>query len=251
MSQSGTYRNALQVSSRLVASLDDLHLNELMGHLLPAQAYRCRCPDAYASANVDARDNGCDGWNARPAEADRWLGETETCWQFKAGQAGEPARLTGEVDKPIPRRTLEQGGRFVLVASGSSAGRRGVEDRLNALIDDANRAGLPTDKIEVYGSEHLALWCNQHPAVASLLTGARTGMWTFDRWERSDEHRIHYQASPKLASDLSMARSRIDFQADSDSNSVLHLHVQGQPGVGPSRRGRYRAPPLADPSVRD
>ena len=235
VSQSAIYRNPLQVSPILVARLDDVHLNELMGHLLPAQAYRCRCPDAYANANVDARDKGCDGWNARPAEADRWLGETETCWQFKAGRAGEPARLTGEVDKPIPRRTLEQGGRFVLVASGSGAGRRGVEDRLNALIDDANRAGLPSDKIAVYGSEHLARWCNQHPAVASRLTGARTGMWTFDRWERSDEHRIQYQASPKLASDLSMARSQIDYQADSDSNSVLHLHVQGQPGVGKTR----------------
>lgn len=219
----------------LVARLDDVHLNELMGHLLPAQAYRCRCPDAYANANVNARDKGCDGWNARPADADRWLGETETCWQFKAGQAGEPAQLTGEVAKPIPRRTLEQGGRFVLIASGSGAGRRGVEDRLNALIDDANRAGLPTDKIAVYGSEHLALWCNQHPAVAARLTGAPTGVWTLDRWEHSDEHRIHYQASPKLASDLSMSRSQIDFQADSDSNSVLHLHVQGQPGVGKTR----------------
>ena len=235
VSQTGIYRNALQVSSSLVSRLDDVGLNDLMGHLLPAQGYRCVCPDAYANAEVDVRDKGCDGWNARPARPDRWLGETETCWQFKAGRKGEPAQVAVEIAKPIPRRTLEQGGRFVLVASGSTGGLRGVEDRRKELVKSAQRAGLPTDRIEVYGSEQLAVWCNQHPAVASRLTGAPAGLWTVDRWERSEEHRIPYQASQKIESDLSLARSQIGFEDDSDSGNVLHLHVQGQPGVGKTR----------------
>ena len=206
-----------------------------MGHLLPAQAYHCDCPDAYANAEVDARDKGCDGWSARPAQADRWLGKTDTCWQFKAGRKGEPAQIADEVVKPIPYRTLQQGGRFVLVASGSPSGLSGVEERRDKLIESAQRAGLPTDNIEVYGSEQLAVWCNQHPAVASRLTGAPAGLWTVDRWERSEEHRIHYQASRKIESSLSLARSQVDFKDDGDSGNVLHLHIQGQPGVGKTR----------------
>ena len=235
VSQPGIFRNALQVPSRLVRRLDDVGLNELMGHLLPAQAYHCDCPDAYANADVDARDKGCDGWSARPAKADRWLGETDTCWQFKAGRKGEPAQIADEVVKPIPYRTLQQGGRFVLVASGSPSGLRGVEDRLEKLVESAQRAGLPTDRIEVYGSEQLTVWCNQHPAVAARLTGAPAGLWTVDRWERSEEHRIHYQASQEIESNLSLARSQVDFEDDGESGNVLHLHVQGQPGVGKTR----------------
>ena len=235
VSQSGIFRYALQVSSSLVRRLDDVGLNELMGHLLPAQAYRCDCRDAYANAEVDARDKGCDGWTARPAKADRWLGETETCWQFKAGRKGEPAQIADEIVKPIPRRTLQQGGRFVLVASGSTSGRSGVEERRDKLIESAQRAGLPADNIEVYSSEQLAVWCNQHPAVAARLTGAPAGLWTVEQWERSEDHRMPYQASQRIASDLSLARSQIDFEDDSDSDNVLHLHLQGQPGVGKTR----------------
>ena len=235
MSPSGIFWNALQVSPGLIASLDDARLNEVMSHLLPAQAYRCGCPEAYGNTQVDARDKGCDGWSAQPAKADPWLGDTETCWQFKAGRKSEPAELAGEINKPIPRRTLERGGRFVLVASGSTSGLSGMEARQKTLIDNANRAGLPTDNIEVYGSEKLAEWCNQHPAVAARLTGAPEGLWTVDLWEHSEEHRIHYRASPKLESDLSMARSQLDFETERNPESVLHLHVQGQPGVGKTR----------------
>ena len=74
MSQSGIYRNALQVTALRIATLSDADLNELMGRLLGAQSYRCGCPDASINAQVDAADDGCDGWSAQPAKPDRWLG---------------------------------------------------------------------------------------------------------------------------------------------------------------------------------
>ena len=235
MSQSGIYRNALQVTALRIATLSDADLNELMGHLLGAQSYRCGCPDASINAQVDAADAGCDGWSAQPAKPDRWLGTTDTCWQFKAGTAGQPARLAGEVEKPIPRRTLEQGGRFVVVTSGSTSGPSGAHRRRGKLIDDARRAGLPTDKIDVYGSEKLAEWCNQHPAVAARWTLVPEGLWTFDDWARSEEHRIPFQASPRIESDLSRARAQLDFEVPNKAESALHLHVRGLPGVGKTR----------------
>ena len=241
MSQSGTYRRALQVSPQRIARLNDADLNELMRHLLRAQAYRCGCPDATVNAEVDAGDSGCDGWSAPPAKADKWLGSTATCWQFKAGRAGEPARLVarngkpGEMEKPVPRRTLEQGGRFVLVASRSKSGVPGEQRRLAKLVEDARRAGLPTDKIEVYGSEKLAEWCNAYPAIAARWSGFPEGLWTLDDWARSEEHQGAYQATRKIASDLSTTRSRLDFNTEHPAESTLHLHVRGLPGVGKSR----------------
>ena len=124
MSQSSIYWSALQVPPQRIAVLTDTELNELMRQLLHVQAYRCGCPDASVNTEIRAADGGCDGWSDKPTEDDRWLGRTQTCWQFKAGIAGQPSRLVGEIEKykkTIPRRTLQQGGRFVVVASGSTA----------------------------------------------------------------------------------------------------------------------------------
>ena len=234
MSQPSIYWSALQVPPQRIAALADTELNELMRQLLHVQAYRCGCPDASVNTEIRAADAGCDGWSDKPAEEDRWLGRTQTCWQFKTGRAGEPSRLVGEVEKKIPRRTLQQGGRFVVVASGSTAGETGRNKRREKLIHAAARAGLPTENIEVYGSEKLTEWTNQYPAIAARWAGRSDGLWTFDDWARSEEHQIRYQASPKVESDLTAKRAQLDFEAD-ESKRIVHLHIQGQPGVGKTR----------------
>ena len=124
MSDSGRYRNALQVSRSRIAALDDTDLNDLMGQLLRAQAYRCGSPRDLVNTETRAADDGCDGWTDRPTMPDPWLGSNDTCWQFKSGRSGEPGRLSDEVGKPIPLKTLRDGGRFVLVASGSNSGKK-------------------------------------------------------------------------------------------------------------------------------
>ena len=123
VSQSGSYLNALQVSPHRIARLNDIDLNELMRHLMRVQSYRSNCPDVSVNAQVDAADDGCDGWSG----------------------------------------------------------------------------------------------------------------WTLDDWAISEEHLIPYQASPRINSELSRARAQLDFEAPSDSESALHLHVQGPPGVGKTR----------------
>src|SRR6185295_16136565 len=105
-----TFRDALQVSPERIAALSDVHLTRLMGELLSAQAYRCGSPVREIRVNTEekAKDDGCDGWSAAPGNPDDWLGSTDTCWQFKSGTAGQPARLRGEVTKPIPSDTLRK-----------------------------------------------------------------------------------------------------------------------------------------------
>ena len=233
VSDSVRYRNALQVSSQRIAALDGTGLNEFMGQLLRAQAYRCGSPRDLVNTEIFARDGGCDGWSDRPATPDRWLGSTDTCWQFKSGESGEPSRLRSEVNKPIPLKTLRDGGRFVVVAS-KSTGEKGIRDRKKELVTAAGRAGLPAEtaeRISVYGSEDLERWCNQHPAIAARWAGRPPGLWTLDKWATSDEHRMPYQASEAVQSNLAQGRTNLDFVA----GSVHHLHIQGPPGVGKTR----------------
>ena len=236
MSPSSIFRSALHVSpQRLALLLTHTDLNELMRQLLHVQAYRCGCPDASVNAEVRAPDDGCDGWSEQPEQADRWLGNTATCWQFKAGTAGQPRRLTGEVEKDRPRRTLQQGGRFVVVASGSTGGKRGTDRRRQTLVAAARHAGLPAENIEVYGSEQLAEWCNQYPAIAARWADRPEGLWTWDDWAQSDEHQVPYQPSPKIESALIERRRQLDIYTEGNSEAVHHLHVEGHPGVGKTR----------------
>jgi hypothetical protein len=90
--------------------MSDEDLNVLMGQLLRAQAYKSGSPLNEIRVNTEggAKDDGTNGWSAKLATPDDWLGSTDTCWQFKAGSAGEPARLAGEVTKRIPKETLTQ-----------------------------------------------------------------------------------------------------------------------------------------------
>ena len=203
--------------------------------LLRDRAYRCGCLDTSVNTDTDVPDDGCDGWSARPATEDRWLGNTDTCWQFKAGKAGEPAKLSGEVTKPMPQQTLREGGRFVVVASGSTSGEAGVRRRKAKLVSAAEEAGIPSRNIEVYGSEKLAEWCNQHPAVAARLTGAPEGLQWLEDWARSDVHQIPYRETPKITEALSATLARFDFETKNEADRIHHLHIQGHPGVGKTR----------------
>lgn len=227
------YRNALQVSPERVAAMSDADLNMVMGQLLQAQAYRCGSPRSEILVNTEgmAKDDGCDGWSAKPATPDDWLGSTDTCWQFKAGSAGEPARLAGEITKRMPMKTLNNGGRYVVVASGSTNGKKGEDDRLTTLTAEAEQACIPGAKIEVIGSERLTNWCNQHPAVAARWAGRPDGLWSIDDWANSAEHQVPWQASAAVQSEIDARRTDLDFT----TGSVHHLHIQGPPGVGKTR----------------
>ncbi len=226
------FRDALQVSPERIAAMDDEDLNVLMAQLLRAQAYKCGSAlhEIRVNTQGSAKDDGSDGWSAKPTREDDWLGSTDTCWQFKAGSAGEPARLAGEVVKRIPQKTLVLGGRFVVVASGSTNGKKGEDDRLATLTSEAAAATIPGANIEVFGSERLTIWCNQHPAVAARWAGRPDGLWTLDDWSNSDEHQVRWRASAQVQSEMDARRADLDV-----TGSVHHLHIYGPPGVGKTR----------------
>lgn len=225
-------RTALQVTAARIAAMGENELNALMEMLLEAQARKCGSPLNQIIVNTEekASDDGCDGWSGKPEKPDDWLGLDETCWQFKSGSAGQPAELRGEILKKIPKDTLTKGGRFVIVASGSTRGVPGEQARLEVLVNDAQAAGIPFIKVDVIGSERLSRWCNQHPAVAAHWSRRPAGLWTFEDWSNSDEHRDPWQSTPG-ESEFDRLRADLNF----GTGNVLHLHLQGQPGVGKTR----------------
>ena len=227
------FRDALQISPERIAHLGDAELSVLMVDLLRAQAHRCGSLLSEVRVNTEdkAKDDECDGWTWKPAAKDDWLGETDTCWQLKAGASGTPARLKGEVGKPLPKKTLEAGGRFVVVASGSTNGKKGEGDRLKTLTDEASAAGLPPERIDVIGSERLAGWCNQNPAVAARWAGRPDGLWTLSDWANAEVHQVPWQAPDSIKEEIARQRLALEFE----TGSVQHLHIHGPPGVGKTR----------------
>lgn len=227
------FRNAIQVSPERIAQLNDADLSSLMRHLFHHQAYKCGSPQNEIRVNTegDAADDGCDGWTAKPRDDDQWLGLKDTCWQLKAGSKGEPAALKGEVTKRIPHETLSKGGRFVVVAPGSKSGAKGEKRRRDTLTGEAKAASLPIDNVLVIGSERLANWCNENPAVAAYWAGRPDGLWTLDSWARSPEHQVAWHASDEVQKELEQFRTKLDFYA----GDVVHLHLTGLPGVGKTR----------------
>src|ERR1700744_1216747 len=109
------FRTALQVSPEVISNLTATGLTPLMRGLLHDHAYRCGAPVSEGRVNTEekAADDGCDAWSPAPPQPDQWFGDSATCWQLKAGVAGQPARLVGEIKKPIPLETLKNGGRVV------------------------------------------------------------------------------------------------------------------------------------------
>lgn len=227
------YWNAFKVTARTISLLGEGELSLLMERLLKAQAYRCKAKLSEIAVNAEekAKDGGSDGWSPRPEIQDDWLGETETCWQFKAGTAGQPAKIKGEVSKPIPSKTLRAGGRFVLVASGSKDGVNGQNARLDVLRKEASSKKIPTTRIVVMGSEQIASWCNQHPAIAASQNGLPDGLWLLEKWANSDVHKLPWHETKDLQTKLEKLQDELDL----NEGTQWHVHIQGPPGVGKTR----------------
>lgn len=223
----------MQVPQRRISLLLDDELDQLVLELLRAQAYKCGADLTKIVVNTEekAKDAGCDGWSPAPSNPDPWLGDVGTCWQFKAGDAGQPARIAKEVLKPIPRKTLEDGGRFVVVASGSTNGAEGERARLKALRDVAVANGIPADRIEVIGSERLTTWCNENPSVASQWAGRPEGVWRLSKWTQAAVHQVAWQSTPEVDARITELHRDLDLQ----TGRYRHVHVHGHPGVGKTR----------------
>lgn len=230
---SSSFRPATTVSPDHIRSLDEDGLRDVMSRLLRAEGHLCGIPAnaIRVSHEFKAGDEGCDGWSPAHQGGSDWLPDVDTCWQLKSGKAGEPAKLKGEVLKPVPLETLASGGAYIVVASDAS-GETAARSRLDVLRREAEAEGLPTDRIRVYTCENLAAWCNSFSSISTWLADVPHGLLIFEEWTRDELYAGPFHVSPKVAGDIDRARQVLDFRHES---SPFHLHIAGQPGVGRTR----------------
>jgi len=220
------------VSKELVKKLSDNDLDSLLAHLLQAEGRLRGLRDDQITVNAegDAKDDGADAFTEAPTSTSVWLGDAETCWQFKAGKQGEAKKLETEVEKRIPRETLENGGRFVVVASGSANGKKGRDDRLKSLRAAARAVKLPASTIRVYTAEDLVSWLEDHPAVAMAFQRMPSGWMTLDNWGTEREHRKEWHETKSL-----LATRQALHDALADQSDTPHVHLYGPVGIGKTR----------------
>jgi hypothetical protein len=226
--------NPWAVTEELVRHLNDTHLRDVMRDLLVAESYRTGADVSKAIVNAEtkASDEGEDGTSAAAPKSQTWLSDVVTCWQLKAGVAGQPAKLRNEITKPKPAATLRAGGRFVVVASAAVDGAKGIASRKAILLADAKKARLPTGHVDVYTSEQLASWINEHPAIAAGLRGVPQGFSLLRDWENYPSHRDPWVSSTALDAKLDQLRRATAFDVD---KPTVHTHIFGPPGVGKTR----------------
>lgn len=80
-----------------IASLSNARLVQLCHALCRAEAslVGIASKDVLFGAQESAADEGCDGWTPRHDGGSQWIPKGETCWQVKAGTAGQPANKSG------------------------------------------------------------------------------------------------------------------------------------------------------------
>ena len=103
--------------SRKVESLSDKGLEHLMDNLLTEEERLCEVVEGSDHGKTCDKDGGCDYWTYPVSKPSRWLGQHEACWQFKSIAKLPPEFLKKEIKKEYPQEALENGGRYVFVAS--------------------------------------------------------------------------------------------------------------------------------------
>lgn len=223
-------RRAFDADPRRISQLGSPELAQLMRRLLDLESRRCRALSPNVNVDEDTPDGGADAFTTAPSETSEWLPPGDTCWQFKAGGAGTPAKIRNELENRIPKETLRRGGHYVLVANGCKT-KSGEDSRRSSLIAGAAAAKIAKahhTHVRVIGADAIAQWVSTHPALARDLAGLPPAFDTYDRWS----------ADPSLQGVF--VGQAGEAQASSIRSAVLgggpvHVHVSGPAGVGKTR----------------
>lgn len=227
----------LEVPPTDVARVSSAGLLELVHALARAEAATVGIPlaEVLFGGEERAAEGGRDGRTPAHAAPSEWLPPGETCWQLKAGKAGEPAKIAAELTgrgKTAAKETLRTGGHYAVVASGSVNGETGRLARLEALRKAARARRLPTSRIHVYTAEQISEWVRRFPAVAARFLGRPTVL-TVERWRAygGQEHQYPFHPSAIQRRQLTNLLELLNVQRD----GPRHMHVYGHAGVGKTR----------------
>lgn len=219
---------------RTIEDLDEVQLTELVGGLLRAEANAVGLPASsfVYSAQVKASDEGLDALvKDVPAGASLFLPQGETGFQFKAVRGTiSSLKLGDELEKPGPRRVLQNGGSYILVW-GRDLNPKSLREAEEALAEEAAAVSSePT--VAVWPAATVARFCLRFPGVPQSLGLIDFGpVKSLAEWKRSlksDER--PFCADAQRAALVDELRRRLG-----DGSGGLIARIVGDSGIGKSR----------------
>lgn len=168
-----------EVSETDIGLLNERTLPALLRRLLHAEASMHSLPldGIHISSEIHSPDGGEDGriiWRGGAARTP-FLPSRRNQFQLKAGKifpkqaALEVVSRSGAI-KPAVRSFLEHGGHYIMICTKSYTQKQ-IDDRGSSIHEAIQAAGvnINDDQVNFREATQLAMWVNNHPAVAIWL----------------------------------------------------------------------------------
>ena len=232
------------VTAANISVLTPTLLPQLLRRLLHAEAQTWGIPrdGIHVASNISAADGGEDGrieWNGGP-DRTPFLPSRRNLFQSKAGKT-RPATLAKEVltrdgaVKERVRSVLDAGGNYIMLCGQPLTGER-IEDLKTRICENLSSAGLTVDadQVDVRDSDQIAVWVNDHAAVAIWVKectqpGTAGPFRSWSAWaDRSEHDGSDWVEDERLV----LLRNRLR-ELGTEPRTVLR--IVGLYGVGKSR----------------
>ena len=167
-----------------------------------------------------------------------------TGYQIKAGDSFKPwqeAAVKKELfgDKPQSRENLgkavkdclKKQGRYVLVCTGIDPTGLEVADAVSHLKKYFKLCGYAPD-VEVLGQNRLLAFLGSFPSLSLRLNGNDKAQFlSHAAWSGQNEMRKPFKPGERQTAFISALQQNLR----KESESAIHLHVRGEPGIGKTR----------------
>lgn len=194
--------------------------------------------ETVADGGIDARVDGTPS-------ADSILVRGQTFFQLKAGSSFKPwqnSQLKKELfgsSRATPSRAalgtatrecLDNNGRYILVAFGHDLTPQQQGDAKKNLIGLFEKIGYASPLVEVIGQSQLMGLLNPYPSLCLEILGRSDLQFqTVDAWKTNDDMRPDFKPGAAQTQFIEDIRSTLF------TDSLQHLRVIGEPGIGKSR----------------
>ena len=201
--------------------------------------------DVVLSSNINAPDGGIDAKVENSPVSGSLLDKGSTYYQIKTGDSFKPwqpsalkKELFGKSNvTPSKQRLgsevkscLEQGGTYALVTFGYDLLPTQHTDIVKLLADLFNKCGYSNPRVRVYGQGQIVGELDKYPSICLDLIGLDdAGIMSIDGW------RNNAQMQGKFEIDGERETLIKDIRAVLQENTVQHIRIIGEPGIGKTR----------------
>lgn len=233
-----------EITTEYLKSLDQKQALLLFRDVLWAEALRIGISQAlvHIPECINTPDGGIDAELKDIKSVDgSWIESGTTGFQIKAGdltpsdckkELHEGSDLSRGI-KPKVKKLLDAGGKYIVVSFASLSGTQ-RDDRLNALKDELDKYGIPSDKVDFYDAAHIKGFIERYPSLVICCKRFEPAcckdfrIWSQGRCIKTPKSFILDEQREKMIEDL---RGRIRVR----DGKVNLIRVSGVAGIGKTR----------------